>query len=74
MTILLTFFMGIAALAYNSTAGPVFDSLGPGILALQIMLGSSLKVLWTMVNMLQFVIFFTEWNVLMPKNATDVIH
>ena len=29
MTILLTFFMGIAALAYNSTAGPVFDSLGP---------------------------------------------
>lgn len=29
MTILLTFFMDIAALGYNVVGGPVFDSLGP---------------------------------------------
>lgn len=29
MTIILTFFMDISALAYNGGAGPVFDSLGP---------------------------------------------
>ena len=29
MTILLTFFMDIAALGFNVVGGPVFDSLGP---------------------------------------------
>ena len=29
MTILLTFFMDLAALGYNVVGGPIFDSLGP---------------------------------------------
>ena len=29
MSILMTFFLDIAALAYNIVGGPVFDSLGP---------------------------------------------
>lgn len=38
-------------------------------LAVNILLGASLKYLWGMINTLQFVVFFTDWNVQMPPNA-----
>jgi len=40
-----------------------------GNLILNIALGASLKTLWGMINTLQFVVFFTDWNVRIPLNA-----
>ena len=42
-------------------------------LTLQILLGASLKLLWSMVNTIQFVVFFTDWPVQIPNNAYTVI-
>ena len=38
-------------------------------LFINIVLGASLKTLWGMINTLQFVVFFTDWNVRIPKIA-----
>ena len=46
------------------------NTIATGNVVLNIILGSSLKLLWGMINTLQFVIFFTEWQVRMPTNAT----
>ena len=49
------------------------NSFATGNLVINILLGSSLKFLWGMINTLQFVVFFTEWEVIIPLNALFVI-
>ena len=60
-----------SAMAATESAGSVVSS---GNLIINIILGSSLKYLWSMINTLQFVVFFTEWqNVQIPTNAEMVL-
>ena len=40
---------------------------------MNVLLGASLKFLWGMINTLQFIVFFTEWKVRIPGNATIAI-
>ena len=54
------------AMAAANGAG---NAVATGNLVINILLGASLKFLWGMINTLQFVVFFTEWNVQMPPNA-----
>ena len=49
------------------------NTVATGNIVLNILLGSSLKFLWGMINTLQFVVFFTDWNVLIPPNAEIAI-
>ena len=49
------------------------NTIATGNTFLNILLGSSLKFLWGMINTLQFVVFFTDWNVSIPPNATLAI-
>ena len=56
-----------------SAASAAGDSLGSVILVLQILSAASLKLLWAMINTLQFVVFFTEWQVIIPTNAEYAI-
>ena len=45
-----------------------------GSLVVNIVLGASLSKLWKMINTLQFVVFFTDWNNLYaPPNAMIAI-
>ena len=39
------------------------NAIATGNIAINIFLGASLKLLWGMINTLQFIVFFTEWNV-----------
>ena len=39
------------------------NTIATGNVVINIVLGSSLKLLWGMINMLQFVVFFTDWQV-----------
>ena len=52
-----------------SAASNTANSFATVNLVLQILLGASLKLLWAMINTLQFVVFFEEWPVLIPMNA-----
>ena len=45
-------------------------TLAFGNFILNISLGMSLKMLWGMINTLQFIVFFTDWNAQMPSNAS----
>ena len=38
-----------------------------------LLIGGSLKFIWGMINLLQFVIFFTEWGVKFPVNASNFV-
>ena len=49
-----------------SSANNAANTFATANLALNILLGASLKPLWGMINTLQFVVFFTEWKVQMP--------
>ena len=55
--------------AANNTA----NTVATGNIVVNILLGSSLKLLWGMINTLQFVVFFTEWNIVIPPNAIMAI-
>ena len=44
-------------------------SFTTGSIAINIILGLSLKLLWGLINVLQFIVFCTDWNVMMPPNA-----
>ena len=64
------------AAAIESIAGAAENAsqlvaLGNGVL--NVVLGTSLKFLWSMLNTLQFIVFFTEWNVQVPANAEIAI-
>ena len=59
--------------AAMSTATSTANTFATGNIALNIVLGSSLKLLWGMINTLQFVVFFTDWKVLIPPNALIAI-
>ena len=39
----------------------------------QLFLGASLKLLWGLINTLQFIVFFSDWQVQMPENAAGAI-
>ena len=52
-----------------SAATSTANTFATGNIVLNIILGSSLKLLWGMINTLQFVVFFTDWQVLIPPNA-----
>ena len=56
-----------------SAASNTANTFATGNIAINIVLGSSLKLLWGMINMLQFVVFFTDWRVLIPPNASMAI-
>ena len=56
-----------------TTATSTANSFATGNIVLNIILGSSLKLLWGMINTLQFVVFFTDWRVLIPPNALIAI-
>ena len=45
------------------------NTIATGNVVINIVLGSSLKLLWGMINMLQFVVFFTDWKVQIPPTA-----
>ena len=62
-----------AIAATMDSANGAANTLATGNLVINIVLGSSLKLLWGMINTLQFVVFFTEWNVIIPPNALMVI-
>ena len=47
------------AMAATESIGSLFSS---GNLVINIFLGSSLKFLWSMINTLQFVVYFTDWE------------
>ena len=49
------------------------NSVATGNVVLNIVLGSSLKLLWGLINTLQFIVFFTEWEVQMPANAVMAV-
>ena len=63
-----------AIAATMDSANGAANTLATGNLVVNIVLGSSLKLLWGMINTLQFVVFFTEWNVMIPPNALMVIN
>ena len=52
----------VIASTMNSANGAA-NTVATGNVVLNIVLGSSLKLLWGMINTLQFVVFFTEWKV-----------
>ena len=56
-----------------SAATSTANTFATGNVVLNIILGSSLKLLWGMINTLQFVVFFTDWRVLIPPNALIAI-
>ena len=62
-----------AIAATMESANGAANTLATGNLVINILIGSSLKQLWTMINTLQFVVFFTEWNIIIPANALMVI-
>ena len=62
-----------AIAATMESANGAANTLATGNLVINILLGSSLKQLWSMINTLQFVVFFTEWNIIIPANALMVI-
>ena len=39
------------------------NTIATGNIFVNIVLGASLKLLWGMINMLQYVVFFTDWAV-----------
>ena len=45
------------------TAQATANTVATGNVVLNIVLGSSLKLLWGLINTLQFIVFFTEWEV-----------
>ena len=45
------------------------NTISSSSVAVNILLGLSLKYLWGMVNMLQFVIYMNQWKVNWPPNA-----
>ena len=49
------------------------NAVATGNVFVNILLGTSLKFLWGMINTLQFIVFFTEWKVRIPANATIAI-
>ena len=57
-----------------SAATNTANTLATGNIFLNIVLGSSLKLLWGMINTLQFVVFFTDWLVIIPPNAILAIN
>ena len=44
-----------------SAATSTANTFATGNIVLNIILGSSLKLLWSMINTLQFVVFLTDW-------------
>ena len=58
--------------AVAGTASGVATFFTTGNILLNIILGLSLKALWGMINTLQFVVFFTDWNARMPV-ATEMV-
>ena len=54
-------------------ANSATNTILTGNVFVNILLGSSLKLLWGMINTLQFVVFFTEWEVQIPVVAEEVI-
>ena len=56
-----------------NAANGAANTVATGNVVLNILLGSSLKFLWGMINTLQFVVFFTDWDVVIPPNATLAI-
>ena len=56
-----------------SAASSISNSFATINLVMQILLGASLKFLWAMINTLQFVVFFTDWKIIIPLNAQFAI-
>ena len=52
----------------------VTNAISTGNLATNIVLGASLKLLWGLINTLQYIVFFGEWeNLCIPANAKTAI-
>ena len=54
-------------------ANSATNTILTGNIFINILLGSSLKFLWGMINTLQFVVFFTRWEVQIPPTTKEVI-
>ena len=50
------------------------NTIATGNVVINIVLGFSLKLLWGMINILQFVVFFTEWKVQIPPTAVIALN
>ena len=59
--------------AAMGSAKSVGGSVAIGTSIGQVLLNMSLKMLWGLINTLQFVVFFSEWQIQLPNNATIAI-
>jgi hypothetical protein len=65
--------MAATAESLESKQKVLVNGLSTSSLALNIFLGLSLKYLWGMVNILQFIIYMHEWRLNWPANASLAI-
>jgi hypothetical protein len=61
--------MAGTALSIEKKQKVLVNTVSTSSLALNIILGLSLKYLWGMINVLQFVIYMNEWKINWPANA-----
>ena len=65
--------MAVRAEAVETNQKIFVNTMSTSTMGLNIILGLSLKYLWAMINMLQFVIYMNEWKVNWPANANLAI-
>lgn len=61
--------MAGTALSIEKKQKVLVNTVSTSSVALNIILGLSLKYLWGMINVLQFVIYMNEWKINWPANA-----
>ena len=59
--------------AAMESAKAVGGSVAVGTSIGQVLLNMSLKMLWGLINTLQFVVFFSDWQIQLPNNAVIAI-
>ena len=61
--------MAGTALSIEKKQKVLVNTVSTSSVALNIILGLSLKYLWGMINVLQFIIYMNEWKINWPANA-----
>jgi hypothetical protein len=65
--------MAQTALSIEKKQKVLVNTVSTSSLALNVVLGLSLKYLWGMINVLQFIIYMNEWKINWPANANLAI-
>lgn len=66
----------IESLTYTEkveTAESAMTTVATGNMFVSIFLGASLKYLWNIINLIQFIVFFTDWNLSLPPKTEILI-